>query len=80
MLSMSCCQQMQAVNQHVMLHAAGGWGSIQTNDADIARRQATPWSLQDGLSQHPLHETAAHACDQSGIMASCDNVTPVGLV
>ena len=52
-----------------MLCVADGWGSISTEDADAACRQATasPWSLQDGLSQHPLHEAAAHACHQPGI-------------
>lgn len=56
------------VNIHI-LHAADGWGSISTEDAGVACRQATvsPWSLQDGFSQHPIHEAAAHACDQSGI-------------
>lgn len=77
--TLTCHESLQHRTVCIMdtLHAAGGWGSIQAKDAGIAFRRASPWSLQDGLSQHPLHEPAAHACDQSGI---CENVTPVGLV
>lgn len=79
--ALACKQGLQAASMGI-LHleycrsfghlcaAAGSWGSIHSEDAEGACRGviAWAWSLQNGLSQHPLHEAAAHACDQSGIV------------